>query len=560
MPDVNIQLVEGGNKANLTLSYRGDGERLEKSAFLKQLESTEIGQFYVLMDELMVVLNSYNQFVDSLHVPEDGIGTQFSGVVAEKKNAHLRIIIAEDEMSADAQIFAAYGGTHVSANQIVKSAQDQGVTFGFDKKKLVELAGRASKGPPGHEFQETIAFGKEPINGTNAKFEQLVPCFKDRILKPQVADEKSDKVDMRNLGVLVSVKPGDPVMRKIPYTKGQKGQTVTGTVMETIDGQDAELIAGSGTEISPKDPYLLLATITGLPRKMDNGMGVEDIFEVPIVDVSTGNIDYEGSVVVNGDVGEGMTVKAKGDVNITGFVDSATIIAEGDVVIGKSAIGRHMEGAHDEAEYSTLIKANGSVFIRHAQYIDVICSGQAVIEKQLLHSRITAKSVLVGSEENPNGKVIGGSMNLIESLKAGVLGAPAGSHASIRFNQLFDKIVNKREQLRANIEEQKHIMEDIKTAVEHIKELPNSEEKKSLLTESIHSFEKHKKIQAHLVAKNKALEQKQKALFSDCKVEIKERIYPGIDFAFGNDKTRTKREHGPSRVKIQDGQLRIDPL
>lgn len=557
MPDINIQLVEGGNKAKLTLRYRGDGERLEKNTFIKQLETTEIGRFFILMDEFLVVLNGYNEFVDSLHVAEDGIGTEFSGVVAEKKNAHLRVIIAEDEMSADAQIFAAYGGNHVSANQIVKSAQDQGVTFGFDKQKLVALAAKASKGPPGDEFQATVAFGKEPINGTNAKFEQLVPCFKDRVLKPQVANEKSDQVDMRNLGVLVSVKPGDELMRKIPYTKGQRGQSVTGNVIDTIDGQDAELVSGNGSEISVKDRYLLVATITGLPRKLDNGMAVEDVFEVPKVDISTGNIDYDGSVVVNGDVGEGMTVSAKGDVNITGFVDSAHIEAQGDVVIGKSAIGRQIEG-HES--YSTVIKAGGNVFIRHAQYIEVFCDKSVTVEKQLLHSKIFAKDVLIGTEENPNGKIIGGHMNLTGSLKAGTLGAPAGSPSLIEFNQLFDKIVSKRDELKAKVDEQKNIMEDIKTAVEHIKELPNSDEKKSLLTESIHSFEKHKKISNHLLAKNKALEKKQKGLFESCRVEIKDRVYTGIEIAFGNEKTRTKREHGPSKAWVQDGKLRIDPL
>lgn len=559
MPDVNIQLVEGGNKAKLTLVYKGDGERLEKTAFIKQLESTEIGKFYLLMDEFMVVLSGYNQFVDSLHAQEDGVGTQFSGVVAEKKNAHLRIIIAEDEMSADAQIFAAYGGTHVSANQIVKAAQDQGVTFGFDKNKLVGLAAKASRGAPGEEFQETIALGKEPINGTNARFDQLVECFKDRVLKPQVSDEKSDKVDMRNLGGLVSVKPGDPVMRKIPYTKGQRGQSVTGNVIDTIDGVDAELVAGGGTEIDPKDPNVLLATIVGLPRRLDNGMAVEDVFEIPKVDVSTGNVEYEGSVIVNGDVGEGMTISARGDINITGFVDSATIIADGDVVIGKSAIGRQIEGV-DATDYSTHIEAKGNVFIRHAQYIQVVSSKLVTIEKQLLHSRIVAESALIGTEENPNGKIIGGSMSLIKSLRAGTLGAPAGSHSKVEFNQIFDKVIAKREQLRDKVEEQKNIMEDIKTAVEHIKELPNSEEKKALLTESVHSFEKHKKIHGLLVAKNKALEQKQRSLFNECSIEIKDRIYPGIDLVFGNEKTRTKREHGPSKVKVLEGKLRIDPL
>lgn len=558
MPDVNIQLVEGSSKAKLTLTYRGDGEKLEKNSFIKQLESSSMGQFFLLLDEFMLVLNGYNEFVDSLHAMEDGIGTDFSGIVAEKKNAHLRIIVAEDEMSVDAQLFCAYGGSHISANQMIKAAQEENVTFGFDKQAVVALAARASKGQPGSEVQQTIANGKEPIHGVNAKFEQTVTCFKDRVLQPQSKNEKTDAVNMRDLGELVSVKVGDVVMRKIPMVKGVRGCTVVGDVLEANDGTDSALSPGPGTEVDPKNPLLLLASINGLPRRIENGMAVEDVFEVPKVDVSTGNIVYEGSVIVNGDVGEGMKIKANGDVNITGYVDSAYVEAKGDIVIGKAAIGRQSEG--EKAELSTMIKAKGNIFIRHAQYIEVHCDNLLTVEKQLLHSRVTAKSVLIGSEENPNGKIIGGELNLAESLKVGALGAPAGSHSKVSLNLLYDKVMAKRSQLRGAIEEQKTIMAEIKTAVEHIKDLPNSDDKKALLTESVTNFEKHKKIQKHLMTKGKALENMQKTLFDDCKIEVKERIYSGIDITIGSEKTRTKREHGPSKVRLSEGKLRIDPL
>lgn len=560
MPDVDIQLVDDGHKAQLTLSYRGDGETLEKTSFTKQLEDTPVGQFFLLADEFNRVLNEYNDFVNSLHMPEDGIGTSFTGVVGEKKNAYLRITIAEDEMSAEAHLFCAYGGSHVSANQIIKAAQEHGVTFGFDKQAVVALAAKGSKGKPGADFQQVIALGKEPVHGVNAKFDQTVPCFKDRVLKPQTKDEKSDAVDMRNLGRITSVKIGDLVMEKIPMVKGKRGCTVKGDVLEPEGAQDLELQAGNGTELDPKNPLRLIATIAGLPRRLETGMAVEDVFEVPKVDVSTGNIEYEGSVIVNGDVGEGMLIQANGDVNVTGYVDSATIIAKGDVVIGKAAIGRQVDAAGSDISCSTVVKAQGNVFIRHAQYIEVHCANLLTVEKQLLHSRIVAKNVLVGTEENPNGKIIGGDFSLVESLRAGILGAPSGSRSDVRLNQLYDKIVSKRDQLKEKMDEQKVIMEEIKTAVEHIKELPNSEDKKAMLTESVANFEKHKKILKHLMVKSKALENKQKDLFDNSRIEIRERIFAGVDLAIGGEKTRTKREHGPSKVCLFEGKLRIDPL
>jgi uncharacterized protein (DUF342 family) len=166
----------------------------------------------------------------------------------------------------------------------------------------------------------------------------------------------------------------------------------------------------------------------------------------------------------------------------------------------------------------------------------------------------------VGSEENPNGKIIGGELNLVKSLKAGVIGAPADSYSRVTLNQLFDKVVAKRDELRETIDDKKNVLESIKTAVEHLKALPDSDDKKTLMSESVISFEKQKKIYKLLIVKAKALESKQRELFDGCRVEVKERIYSGIEFEIGNERTRTKREHGPSKVLLLEGKLRIDPL
>ena len=86
-------------------------------------------------------------------------------------------------------------------------------------------------------------------------------------------------------------------------------------------------------------------------------MTVDDTFQTKGVNVGTGNINYEGAVLVNGDVTESMQVIAKGDVTINGFVESAVIRAGGDIIITEGAMGK----MHEE---DCQLIAKGSVFVQ----------------------------------------------------------------------------------------------------------------------------------------------------------------------------------------------------
>ena len=52
-----------------------------------------------------------------------------------------------------------------------------------------------------------------------------------------------------------------------------------------------------------------------------------------------GNINFTGSVVIHGDVLEGYSVKAKGDITVMGIVEGARLSAGGDILLHKGMRG-----------------------------------------------------------------------------------------------------------------------------------------------------------------------------------------------------------------------------
>ncbi len=88
----------------------------------------------------------------------------------------------------------------------------------------------------------------------------------------------------------------------------------------------------------------------GLPRVVDNGATVDEVFTVKNVDLSTGHIIFKGSVVINGDVTEGMKVIAGGGRVYKGFVEGTLIEAGGDINVGGSIIGHQIPSAERQQQ------------------------------------------------------------------------------------------------------------------------------------------------------------------------------------------------------------------
>ena len=257
---------------------------------------------------------------------ENQTGREITYQVLERIDATITISIDPDEMGATAEITAAKGGKHLSAKAILEAAQSVGVKKGFSKEELVKLAQLAAKAESLSIVTLQIATGKLAINGKDAIVKPLVESAQSRILRPKKREDGS--VDMRDLGDIVCVKVGDPLAKKIPLTSGEKGYTVTATPLIPEPGNDVSLISGDGTAISSKNENVLVSKKVGLPKIIPNGMEVDEIYKIKDVSVATGNVNFTGSVLIEGDVNEGMKVIASGDVTIGGFVfglDAAVI-------------------------------------------------------------------------------------------------------------------------------------------------------------------------------------------------------------------------------------------
>lgn len=550
-----MQFTEHNNSIKISVPVTLDA--LSAHDVNAQIQAAGFGRCLLIQDQITNLLVEYQQIQQKIKENLQPEGTILTYRVAEKRDAELSFDISDDKMSAAAIVTAAWGGAPLSANALVKAAQDAHIVFGFSKDHIIKLVTHASKADPGTKVKLVIARGRAVVHGQNSRFEPLIPEMQSRRNKPLVQSE--EKADLRDFGVIPAVRAGDPLMRRHPPTPGVDGMLVDGTLLPALPGQVIDWQAAEGSELSPTDGDLLLAARDGLPRVVDAGATVDEVFTVKNVDLATGHIIFKGSVVINGDVAEGMKVIAGGNVFIKGYVEGTLVEAGGDITVGGSIIGHQIATAEKDSEYSTEIKAKGDIQCNLAQYARLSCGGNVYINKQMMHCAVSAAKVYAGPEDNPNGKVIGGYFYLDYGIYAGNLGAPSSSNIHIELNRLVDPIAEKQEVLRASISAAKKDMQDIREQLEKLKKIEGNaqidQRKQELQTE----FDEHKTVALALIEDVKQLEVQRRERLDATLIVVRQQLYSAVEVHFGTDLIRSRREYGPSKIHLIDGSPAIEP-
>lgn len=553
-------IANAKNNVDLLLVPIKNGNEITEDSIYQLIAESDFRKLKVNTANIKNAIAELNDVLKPLQDNQSGREIQYQ--VLERINASISITIDADEMGATAEITAAQGGQHLTAKAILTAAQESGVKKGFSKEDLVKLAQLASKAEPASQVTLQIASGKLAVNGKDAEIQPLVESAQSRILRPKKREDGS--VDMRDLGDIVCVKIGDPLAKKVPPTSGKQGYTVTATPILPEPGNDIDLISGEGTAISPKNQNILVSQKVGLPKIIPNGMEVDEIYKIKDVNVASGNINFTGSVIIEGDVNEGMKVIASGDVTIGGFVESALIEAGGDVTISGGIIGRK----HDiektkitDVNMSVTVNAKGNLYAKYCQYAQLNCGKDIRIENQLLHSQITVNGCLkVGSEDKSNGTLIGGFIKPGSYVSVGILGATAGSNTVISFEKKLSKLKDEMDDIESRLAFEKDKTTELKAASDKLKKLPKDKVNPEMLAKVISTYQHHAKCMGEILLEKENQEKAIQTYMESVYVEATERIYHGVHLHIGDFNDRSRREYGPSRMIYKERKIHINPL
>lgn len=224
-----------------------------------------------------------------------------------------------------------------------------------------------------------VAQGKDPVDGSNGYYEYFIS--RRGFIEPRFMEDGS--ADFSECKLFQEVKLGEKIALYHRASKGTDGYTVAGKIIKSKGGRELPIIKGTGIMVlNDKLTYVTIAA--GALKVSEDNITVTKFKEID--GVSGESIDYEGTLVVNGDVEEGSSINCTGDLMVRGRVISADINVKGDAIFVSGVTGNSKdrstvfcEGivAGNNFEW-TNINGKKSLFANECINCQVYCEGKIV--------------------------------------------------------------------------------------------------------------------------------------------------------------------------------------
>jgi uncharacterized protein len=336
-------------------------------------------------------------------------------VIASDRDCTLSVRIDPQEMNAFLDCEPGLGrGRSLSVGAIRDALGSQGIRFGVDENRIAQVIGDAEASKKAQK-DVCIASGKPPVPGADGSVEYLFSNDNQDADFKILADGRIDYHHSQNI---VMAQKDQMLARLIAPRPGRVGVNVLGKEVPACSGAPAALAAGEGVRAG-KGATEFYAAING--SIIVNGSVIEVVNTYVVdgdVDFSTGNIQFNGNVLINGNVPDGFEVKAEGDIIVAKIVESARLEAGRDIVIKGGVQGKGRG----------LISAGRDIKVGYAQNARLEAQGNVYIGNFAINSYVFTSKNLVMLEKR--GSVIGGEVFAQRGIDVRVLGSENGVKTS----------------------------------------------------------------------------------------------------------------------------------
>lgn len=521
---LNFRADDNGT-LHLTFSPYQGLDTLTLNKFLSLVRDLGYGHICLFHNELDEVIRIQNENKNPMQK-----------VIGGHRDGAVNVRVSEDRMRASLQMLHPCGsGTPITAEMINDALAKAGVKEGIKSEAIPRLV--QDQGRKLSKFL-IIAEGRPAERGHDTRFIKLINTAVER--KPRILSD--DAVDYREFGGIPTVSPGDQLVRREPATRGVDGVTVTGEIMPAEPGVEKEYELNDTVALDTKNPEILLANKGGQPVIQECGAMVEDVVNMENIDLSTGNIEFDGTLVVKGDVATGMKIKVTGDIHIGGTVEAAFLEAGGQITIGGGIIGHgnvrdENNQLRAEAGY---VKAGGNITAKFVKNT-VLRSGDSVIIRDMItHSEVTSlNQVVVGDKGSSKAQIMGGKTIASMLVKAPIIGSPAAALTRIEVGT--DPEAEARiKGIKGKIMEKEKFYNDIDRMYAYYRQFPDKA-KPGIMDRVIATRNKTLQELKDLEAYQEQVDEEEARLKRAC-VIVESKAYSGVELVFFGNINRTTNE------------------
>ncbi len=324
-------------------------------------------------------------------------------------SGEIRIGITPDNFEAYLDVCPEHPESMFEPDQIFELLDTEGIVYGLDREKILALVQRINK-ERYPILAEKIAQGQTARPGKDGHIRYNFSIDKE----PHLTESDDGHIDYKELGLINNVEKDQLLAEKISPIDPEPGKNIYGEDIRPPRPKEANFIPGPNVRISD-DGLTCYAEIDGqvyLKRMM---IEVSPIYEVSHdVDLNIGNINFNGSVIVYGNVLSGFTIKARENVTVLGVVEAATIVAGGHIFIKKGIKGGEKAN----------IQCKGDLTVKFIESAHILCQGSVLVETSIINSDVLCYSTIQVARQK--GTIVGGHARAVQGIECLEIGSKLG--------------------------------------------------------------------------------------------------------------------------------------
>ena len=322
------------------------------------------------------------------------------------------------------------GGAHITLDALTEYLRQNQIIYGIDQEQLERIVRDRM-----YETPVLAAQGVEVVDGVDGRLieyfpREVVPSFQERI---------DGTIDFKEMNLVTNIEEEEVICEIIAPVEGKPGMTIYGVTVNPRKGLEPIVPGGDNTRIT-EDGTALVAAVAGSLVFRKGKFCVDSVFVVEgNVDVSTGNIHFNGDVVVKGVVQEGYAVVSQGNVRVSGAVEGASITAGGSITLEKGINGMG---------HGTL-NAGGDI---SSKYIEscTICAGGNITAESIINCTLEADGNVIVSGQQ--GRIVGGKLTVFGSIQAVNIGSRSAVSTVITLGQT-PRLMREKDHLESSLKE-----------------------------------------------------------------------------------------------------------
>ncbi len=403
-------------------------------------------------------------------------------------------------------------GSPVSLDMLQRFLKERRVVYGLDEEALQLLADGLYNKPL------EIARGTPVCNGVDGSIKELFP----REIKPTFKEREDGTINFKEMNLVVNVEEGQTLCEITLPTEGKEGRNVYGSPIKPRRGLAPVVPAGENTKVI-EEGRKLVAAKTGSLVFQKGKFRVEPVLKVDNVDNSTGNLRFNGDVVVKGFVQEGFEIHSTGNVRIEGSVEGASIYADGSILLvnGINGMGRG------------ILQAGKEVTSKYIENCSIRAGGDVKAETIINSTVETDGNIEISGKR---GRIAGGKLTVFGSINSRRVGSRSAVQTVIVLGST-PSMMREKMDLENRLKELNDKYEEMRKSLDYLERLDKA---KQITTPERKKALNQMRLQAPVLKMKRAKLMEQKAELEErlqgvahCML-VSQKVYPPTKIMIGN--------------------------